>query len=111
MSSFNFNYTKIESIGDLEGISMSKKSFWQSPLWAQILIKTHQAEVFLCESGENRIYIERRSIWRSYCGLYILGTDSSLITEEFLAFIQREIASEKDLFLQIEPLHSTKNAD
>ncbi len=104
MSSFNFNYTKIESIADLKGISMNKESFWQSPLWAEILIKTQQADVFVVQNDKNSILIERRSIWKGYSGLYILGIRPTLITEDLIGSIRDNIASEKDLFLQIEPL-------
>ncbi len=50
MSSFNYKYKKIDSFTDLEGIKMYTNSFWQSPLWAQILTKTGQAEVFMIEN-------------------------------------------------------------
>lgn len=50
MSSFNYKCIKIGSGDDLKGISVSIGSFWQSPLWAQILTKTGQAEVFVIEN-------------------------------------------------------------
>lgn len=75
MSSFNYKYKKIDSFADLEGIKMDTNSFWQSPLWAQILTKTGQAEVFMIENGENPVILERRAIWKGFSGLYILGID------------------------------------
>lgn len=50
MSSFNYKYIKIGTIDDLKDISVNTGSFWQSPLWAQILTKTGQAEVFVIEN-------------------------------------------------------------
>jgi lipid II:glycine glycyltransferase (peptidoglycan interpeptide bridge formation enzyme) len=78
------------------------KSFWQSPLWADILTKTRQAEIIISSHNTKQIIIERRKIWSHYTGLYILGMHPDLVTKEFLEDIQKNILTPTDLFLQIE---------
>ena len=77
MSSSNYNYREIlprTGLGDL--IRTHTTSFWQSPLWTQILNKTHQAKNIYIVSGENHSFlIERRTIINKLTGLYILGID------------------------------------
>ena len=108
MSSFNYKYIKIGTIDDLKDISVNTGSFWQSPLWAQILTKTGQAEVFVIENWEKPIFIERRAIWKGFSGLYILWIQDTAITEVLLTSIKTTIVSGKDLFLQIETLDSVQ---
>ncbi len=80
-------------------------SFWQSNIWAEILQKTNQAQdIYLCSSDTHGVLVERRSIFRNYTGLYILGVDRNLLHEELLDFIRLNIKNPQDLFLQIEPL-------
>jgi hypothetical protein len=50
------------------------------------------------------IFLERRTIFRNYTGLYILGVDGGLITQDLLSCIESNIRTPTDLFLQIEPL-------
>lgn len=77
MSSSNYNYRAILPGTDLEDlIHTDTTSFWQSPLWAQILQKTHQAKDIFIVSGENHSFlIERRTIISKFTGLYMLGAD------------------------------------
>lgn len=103
MSSFIFKYIQKGSKVDIKGLFSSNTSFWQSHLWAEILVKTNQAEVIIAENKDS-LLIERRKIWWKYTWLYILGADSSLITADFLASLRSEISKKNDLFLQIEPL-------
>lgn len=84
-------------------------SFWQSPIWADILRKTRQAEVFFLPVAESKVLIERRKIWRNYTGLYVLGIASSLVTPELMEAIQQNIKQETDLFVQVEPLGEVQN--
>lgn len=80
-------------------------SFWQSFLWAEILEKTKQAQdIYLCFSDTHAVLVERRSIFRNYTGLYVLGVDGNSLHEELLDFIRSNIKNPQDLFLQIEPL-------
>lgn len=106
MSSNNYKYIKIGSnTGKSEYKNWTNVSFWQSFLWAEILEKTKQAQdIYLCFSDTNAVLVERRSIFRNYTGLYILGVDGSSIHEELLNFIRSNIKNSQDLFLQIEPL-------
>ncbi len=65
----------------------------------------------MCFSDTHAVLLERRTIFRNYTGLYILGIERNLINPDLLAFIQSNISTSNDLFLQIEPLekvHSTK---
>ena len=103
MSSFIFKYIQKGSKVDIKGLFSGNTSFWQSHLWAEILVKTNQAEVIIAENRDS-LLIERRKIWWKYTWLYILGVDSSLITADFLASLRSEISTKNDLFLQIEPL-------
>ena len=113
MSSYNYKYIKIDSnTGKSEYKIWKNTSFWQSNIWANILQKTHQAQdIFVCFSDTHAVLLERRTIFRNYTGLYILGIERNLINPDLLAFIQSNISTSNDLFLQIEPLekvHSTK---
>ena len=47
-------------------------SFWQSPLWSDILSRTDQAESIWYIFQSKKILIERRKIVGKYTGLYIL---------------------------------------
>lgn len=85
-------------------------SFWQSPLWAEILGKTHQArDTILCSGESGKILLERRSIVGKYTGLYALGTNGKVVNEELLEYIRGEICDKNDLFLQIEPLETVNS--
>jgi hypothetical protein len=80
-------------------------SFWQSPLWAEILKETHQAQdIILCSSDSQEILLERRSIVGKYTALYALGANGEEIHEDLLGYIETEIRGKTDLFLQIEPV-------
>jgi hypothetical protein len=103
MSSFIFKYIQPGEENPENKAFSHGKSFWQSPLWSQILTKTHQAEVISAQNNDISLLIERRKIWGSYTGLYILGTSSDYVTEDFISAL-REFVSPHDLFLQIEPL-------
>jgi lipid II:glycine glycyltransferase (peptidoglycan interpeptide bridge formation enzyme) len=109
MSSYNYKYIKIGSnTGKSEYKNWTNTSFWQSNIWADILRKTYQAQdIFLCFSDTNAVLLERRTIFRNYTGLYILGVDGNLIHDELLDFIRSNIKNPQDLFLQIEPLSQT----
>jgi hypothetical protein len=61
----------------------------------------------LCFSYTHAVLLERRTIFRNYTGLYILGVDGVGIHEDLLAFIYSDIKNQNDLFLQIEPLTPT----
>jgi lipid II:glycine glycyltransferase (peptidoglycan interpeptide bridge formation enzyme) len=109
MSSNNYKYIKIGSnTGKSEYKNWTNTSFWQSNIWADILRKTYQAQdIFLCFSDTHAVLLERRTIFRNYTGLYILGVDWVGIHEDLLAFICSDIKNQNDLFLQIEPLTPT----
>jgi len=47
-------------------------SFWQSPLWSDILSRTQQAENIWHTFQGNTVLIERRKIVGNSTGLYIL---------------------------------------
>jgi len=58
----------------------------------------------VCSSDTHAVLVERRSIFRNYTGLYVLGVNGGEIHEDLLAFIHSDIKCPNDLFLQIEPL-------
>lgn len=111
MSSYNYKYTKVSSnTGKSEYKNWTNTSFWQSNIWAEILRKTHQAQdIFVCFCDTHAILLERRSIFGKYMGLYALGVEGNLINPDLLAFIQSNISTSHDLFLQIEPLNEMKD--
>ncbi len=109
MSSFIFN--NIIKTHTTEMPEPTCGSFWQSPLWVDILTKTNQAEVIIASDNTVQIIIERRKIWRKYTGLYILGVNGEIITKDFLQSLQEEIVTPYDLFLQLEPLREMKNEE
>lgn len=106
MSSYNYKCLTVEPRGTfIPDTTTRDNSFWQSPLWAEILRDTHQArDILLCDDGKAKVLIERRSIVGRYTGLYILGIQEKLVTQGLLSHIQENIAQESDLFLQIEPI-------
>jgi lipid II:glycine glycyltransferase (peptidoglycan interpeptide bridge formation enzyme) len=61
----------------------------------------------VCFSDTHAVLLERRSIFRNYTGLYILGVDGGEVHEDLFAFIRSNIKNQNDLFLQIEPLTQT----
>ncbi len=107
MSSFNFKY--IHNSDDSHSPSSENKSFWQSPLWINILTKTNQADIIVGSNDRTQIVIERRKIWGKYTGLYILGVNPDVLTKEFLQELREIVLTPTDLFLQIEPLASQAN--
>lgn len=111
MSSNNYKNIKIGwNKGKIEYKSSKNNSFWQSPLWAEILSKTHQArDIILCAGDSHEILLERRTIFGKYTGLYALGVDRNSINEELLEYIKTEIRQNNDLFLQIEPLETVNS--
>ncbi len=113
MSSYNYKYTQISWENALNKDKNSEGgSFWQSPLWAEILGKTHQArDIILCSGESGEIFLERRTIIGKYTSLYALGVDGKAINEELLEYIRAEICHENDLFLQIEPLSQVQNTE
>lgn len=81
-------------------------------MWANILRKTHQAQdIFVCFSDTYAVLLERRTIFRNYTGLYALGVEGNLINHDLLAFIQSNISTSNDLFLQIEPLEKVQTTN
>lgn len=106
MSSYNYKYIQISWENALNtDKNWESTSFWQSPLWAEILGKTHQArDIILCSGESGEILLERRTIIGKYTGLYALGVDGKAINKELLEYIKAEIRQDNDLFLQIEPL-------
>lgn len=112
MSSSNYNYREIlpgTDLGDL--IHTHKTSFWQSPLWAQILQKTHQAkDIFIVSWDNHSFLIERRTIINKFTGLYMLGIDWESLSDACLGFIRENITTKNDLFLQIEPISPLPNS-
>lgn len=113
MSSNNYKNIKIGwNKGKIEHKSSQNRSFWQSPLWAEILGKTHQArDIIVCTGDSHEIILERRTIFGKYTGLYALGVDGNDINEELLEYIKTEISQDNDLFLQIEPLSPGQNTE
>jgi len=79
-------------------------SFWQSPLWSDILSRTDQAESIWYIFQSKKILIERRKIVGKYTGLYILWWEENSITQECLDGISQKVVWKTDLFLQIEPI-------
>jgi hypothetical protein len=61
----------------------------------------------VCSSDAHAVLVERRTIFRNYTGLYALGVEGNLIHTDLMAFIQSNISTSNDLFLQIEPLTPT----
>ncbi len=61
----------------------------------------------MCFSDTHAVLIERRTIFRNYTGLYILGVDGGLITQELLSCIESNIRTNTELFLQVEPTTPT----
>lgn len=111
MSSYNYKYTQISWENALnKDKNWEGGSFWQSPLWAEILGKTHQArDIILCSGESGEILLERRTIIGKYTGLYALGVDGKVINKELLGYIKTEICKDNDLFLQIEPLETVNS--
>ena len=62
----------------------------------------------MCFPDTHAVLLERRTIFRNYTGLYILGVEGNLINTDLLAFIQSNISTSNDLFLQIEPLEKVQ---
>lgn len=62
----------------------------------------------MCFSDTHAVLIERRTIFRNYTGLYILGVDGGLITQDLLSRIESNIRTHTDLFVQIEPLEKVQ---
>lgn len=79
------------------------KSFWQSPLWSEILVSTHQACIIPYRCEDVDIILERRTIFWSFTGLYVLGIDPHLLTQGHIQHL-RSLAQKSDLFLQVEPM-------
>lgn len=106
MSSYNYKYIQITWENSINtDKNWEGGSFWQSPLWAEILGKTHQArDIILCSGESGEILLERRTIIGKYTGLYALGVYGNNINKELLEYIKAEIRQDNDLFLQIEPL-------
>lgn len=113
MSSNNYKYIKITRGNSIHADkNWDGTSFWQSPLWAEILGKTHQArDIILCSGESGEIILERRTIIGKYTGLYALGTNGKVVNEELLEYIRGEICGKNDLFLQIEPLSQVQNTE
>jgi len=109
MSSYNYKYIKVSpNTGKSEYKNWTNTSFWQSNIWADILRKTNQAQdIFVCFSDSHAVLLERRTIFREYTGLYVLGVDGGLVDNELFSFIQSNIRTSHDLFLQIEPVTPT----
>lgn len=106
MSSNNYKHTRISPNTALPDFP-TKSSFWQSPLWVEVLRDTKQAkDIIFIDAG---ILIERRQIIGKYTALYILGADGELITDDLLGYIRKKIVHTHDLFLQIESL--SENAE
>ncbi|MEI6711874.1 MAG: hypothetical protein WCK88_07000 [bacterium] len=78
-------------------------SFWQSPLWEEILSETHQAETFWYTENDISWLIERRTIIGPLTGLYVLGIEENTITPERVSRL-RNIAQKNDIFIQLEPI-------
>lgn len=109
MSSLNLNKSNTLSTMKQKILDTPlSKSFWQSDIWASILTKTRQAEVIYTLYDNEKILIERRKIWWKYHGLYILGTGISHFEKAFFEEIQKNIVTDADLFLQIEPLRNAE---
>ena len=104
MSSFIFKYNHTHEKQDSDEEKPVSWSFWQSTLWSTILTKTKQAEIITTHIGNTFVVIERRTIWRSYTGLFILGVSPALVTQNFIESLQSEVVARHDLFLQIEPM-------
>ena len=62
----------------------------------------------MCFSDTHAVLLERRTIFKNYTGLYALGVEGNLINPDLLAFIQSNISTSNDLFLQIEPLEKVQ---
>ncbi len=82
-------------------------SFWQSPLWSDILSRTHQAQSIWYTFQNQTFLIERRKIIGKFTGLYVLWVKENSITPECLDDIRQKVAQKTDLFLQIEPMASS----
>jgi lipid II:glycine glycyltransferase (peptidoglycan interpeptide bridge formation enzyme) len=113
MSSYNYKYIQITWENSINtDKNWGSTSFWQSPLWAEILGRTHQArDIILCSGESGEILLERRTIIGKYTGLYALGTNGKVVNEELLEYIRSEICGKNDLFLQIEPLSQVQNTE
>lgn len=111
MSSYNYKYIQIPWENSINtDKNWESTSFWQSPLWAEILGRTHQArDIILCSGESGEILLERRTIFGKYTGLYALGVDGNGINKELLEYIKTGIRDKNDLFLQIEPLEQEQN--
>lgn len=80
----------------------NSSSFWQSPLWDEILSETHQAETFWYTGNDHTWLIERRKIIGTMTGLYVLGVEENLQPKHIADL--RKIAKKNDIFIQIEPI-------
>ena len=84
-------------------------SFWQTPVWSDILCTSHQArEVFYFWNPKGSyLLIEIRSIWLGFFGAFSLWVTSQQVSQDWNIFIQSlsDFLSKKwVLYLQIEPI-------
>ena len=84
-------------------LSSSSTSFWQSSLWRDMLLDSHQAyfvEVF--SYGIEAVLIEFRPIGIGMVWAFSLGVDLSLYTTDFLARCREYVSSRGAIFWQVE---------
>ena len=80
-----------------------KNSFWQSEIWANILVKSWQVEgIEWISSPEASILIEYRRIWIGMIGAFSLGLRDYQITESLLKVAERRAKDGGAIFWQRE---------
>lgn len=91
----------------------SRFSFWQTPIWKNILEKSAQAkEVFYVWNPNSTFFlVEIRSVGAGFFGAFILGVKNFQICADFQEIMQdvEKILREKNcIFVQFEPLESSE---
>ncbi len=90
--------------------SSSSFSFWQSHIWKNILVESHQTSRIEIFSYEGKaILIEFRSVWLGMIGAFSLGIDASQYTEEFFAQALLFLGQSGAIFYQREAYFDREN--
>ncbi len=94
-------------------IDTSQLSFWQSPIWADILTASKQVrEAFYYGNIHSSfILIEIRSIGLGFFGAFAIGVSHTQIGDDwqdYLSTLKIILSDKKVLFLQIEPIDEIK---
>ncbi len=84
-------------------LTIFSHSFWQSNIWRNILLSSHQAEhVEVFSDGDKSLLIEFRSVWFNMIGAFSLGINTSLYSSIFLSKAEEFVKKYGAIFWQRE---------